>query len=166
MQLFDTIEEAAIAGTKEALKLAARDRFEYGGAVLPAPGGKFTVSEIRTSKSDCAVELNFDKEGAVSYFHCHVGDEEGKGRLTEFFSPGDLRLTFHYNFACYLGSAVSGKIYRFDPRTEGADMIQAKVYASPCEKHGMHFHPVVLGREVAHVPQEVLCPTVPITNAA
>lgn len=130
METYKTVREAAIAGTREAIRLARRDGWEYGGAVLPY-GDAFIVSDIVTSKDPHSVHLGdsipqlinkpfasaADKRAAVpAFFHVHI-KESGTDRWNDYFSRPDLHNIVGNRNLAYLGVTDTGKVFEVNGAT-------------------------------------------------
>lgn len=141
MTTYKTVREAAIAGTREAIRLARRDGWEYGGAILPY-GDAFIVSDIVTSKDPHSVHLGDsipqllnipfksaeDKRAAVpAFFHVHI-KESGEDRWNEYFSGHDLKNAVGNRNLSYLGVTDTGKVFELNAASR--DTFEASVTES------------------------------------
>lgn len=138
METYKTIREAAIVGTRQAIKLAQRDGWEYGGVVL-YNGDEFYVSDIVTQKSDAGVDLEtaYPKEfqvprlskeqfadfrkKVVAFFHVHVPYSDGTLiSVTDMFSGQDVVAAIRLRTLAYLGDGENGDVYELDASTQAS----------------------------------------------
>lgn len=131
MTTYKTVREAAIAGTREAIRLARRDGWEYGGAVLPYGDG-FIVSDIVTSKDKHHVHLGesipqlinrpFEsaaakREAVPAFFHVHIKEGDSSDQWNDYFSRPDLENIVGNRNLAYLGVTDTGKVFEVNGAT-------------------------------------------------
>lgn len=132
MTTYKTVREAAIAGTLQAMTLAERDGWEYGGVVLAQDDGTYRVSEIVTSRDPHGVNLAWsypaefrDEDGVgipkakfdafrkvvLGFFHVHL--DGGRDR----FSGQDVESAVRIRALAYMGDTRTGRIFEIDARS-------------------------------------------------
>jgi hypothetical protein len=139
MKTYPTLQTAAVAALAEAIPLAARDRWEYGGYLIEVSHGEYTYSTPITSKDAHHVELTpqlnellgrpegilttevdlVRKAGIVANYHVHLsGLPNGAPTV---FSGADMGMMVTLKHAtCYIGVDDTGEVY--EGRADGEGM--------------------------------------------
>lgn len=138
MQVFKTVREAAIAGSKEAVPLTRQTGYEYGGLIMTVNGG-YTYTSPETSHAESHTDFGpifatyihgfpldgvepsripywtakIRKAGIVSVYHTHPCNKDTLGeKLAVYFSEADMRGLMRDGFkTAYMAVACSGKVY-------------------------------------------------------
>lgn len=129
METYKTVREAGIAGTREAIRLALRDSWEYGGLIL-RQGNEFIVAGPITDKDIGSIDSSrllpggLDMAGirklVAGAYHVHVAaDDAGKDSWpakhnSSYLSGNDVASGLQLMVPVYLGYTGTGKIFETD----------------------------------------------------